>query len=246
MTVATDLVAAEWLKLRTTRLLHGALPAMLALSGAAVAGKVLTSRNAAELESGTGVLETLAATGTGAIVMLVVGIVVAAGEHRHGTAADTYLTTPRRHRVVTAKLVLAAAVGLTAGVVVSATCVALAVLLYRTEAASFPYGDADVWLSLGGALLYTTLFAVLGVAIGSLARNQTLAVSGALAWLAVVEHTLVGLVPDIGRWLPAAAGQAIVRTPLGDLLSPLGGAAVLALYTAAFVVGGLRATTRDV
>ena len=103
-----------------------------------------------------------------------------------------------------------------------------------------------VWLTLAGALVYTALFAILGVALGSLLRNQVLAVAGALAWLAVIEHTLVNLVPEIGRWLPAAAGQAIVRTPLDGLLSPLAGVVLLAAYGAVITMVGIRvAATRD-
>lgn len=241
-----DLFAAEWLKLRTTRLLAGTVPAMLALSTAAVAGPVITTDDAAALEATDGVRTALAATGTGAIVVLLVAIVVAAGEHRHGTAADTYLTTSRRQQVVTAKLVFGGGLGLAAGIASSAVCLVLAGVLYRTQDATFPFGNAEVWLVLGGTLIYTTLFGVLGAALGSLARNQTLAISIALAWLAVVEHALVGLVPDVGRWLPAAAGQGIVRTPRADLLPPLTATVVLTLYTAVFVVSGLRASTRDV
>jgi ABC-2 type transport system permease protein len=79
-----------------------------------------------------------------------------------------------------------------------------------------------------------------------LIRNQVLAIASALAWLAVIEHTLVTLIPDFGRWLPVAAGQAIVRTNLDDLLSPLAGIAVLAAYGAAIALAGTRvAATRD-
>jgi hypothetical protein len=240
-----DLVGAEWLKLRTTRLLAGTVPAMLALSAAAVAGPVLTADSAAALETSTGIRETLAVTGSGAVIVLLVGIIVAAGEHRHGTAADTYLTTPRRQRVVTAKLGLGAGLGLAAGIGTSVACLVLAALLYPTQDATFPLGDADVWLTLAGTLVYTTLFGVLGVAIGSLARNQTLAISATLAWLAIVEHLFVGLLPDIGRWLPVAAGQGIVRTPTGELLSPLTATIVLSLYVAAFAFSGLRSVTTD-
>jgi ABC-2 type transport system permease protein len=242
-----DLIAVEWLKLRTTHLLHGMVPATLALSFAAVAGRILSAEDATTLTSTEGVREVLSLTGTGAAMVLIVGIIVASGEHRHGTAADTFLTTPRRHQVVTAKLTFGALLGLAAGVLSSLASVGLAVVLYEAEGVTFPLGDSDVWLTLAGALAYTTFFAVLGVALGALARNQTLAISIALAWLAVVEHTLVGLVPDVGRWMPAAAGQAIVRTPMGDLLSPAVATAVLAAYTAALALAGVRATTtRDV
>jgi ABC-2 type transport system permease protein len=241
-----DLVAAEWLKLRTTRLLYGSIPAAVALSFAAVAGAVLSADSAAELESTRGIRDTLSVTGTGAILVLVVGIIISAGEYRHGTAADTFLTTPRRHQVAAAKLTLGAVVGLAAGVITSVACVGIATLLYNIEGATFPFADAEVWAILAGTLAYTTLFAILGVAIGVLIRNQVLAIALALAWLAVIEHTLVTLVPDIGRWLPVAAGQAIVRTDLDDLLSPLAGTAVLTAYAVAIATAGIRvAATRD-
>jgi ABC-2 type transport system permease protein len=240
------LVAAEWLKLRTTRLLYGSIPAVVALSFAAVAGAVLSADGAAELESTTGIRDTLSVTGAGAILVLVVGIIISAGEYRHGTAADTFLTTPRRNRVAAAKLTLGAGVGAAAGVITSLACLGIATVLYKLEGATFPFGDPEVWAILAGAVAYTTLFAILGVALGVLIRNQVLAISAALAWLAVIEHTLVTLVPEIGRWLPVAAGQAMVRTNLDDLLSPVAGTAVLAAYAAAIAVAGIRvAAARD-
>jgi ABC-2 type transport system permease protein len=241
-----DLVVAEWLKLRTTRLVVAVVPAAVALSFAAVAGAVLSMDSSGQLGSADGVRRVLAVTGTGAIVVLVAGILVSAGEYRHGTACDTFLSTPRRHRVLMAKLWAGAALGSATGAITSLVCVGVAAVLYDARDATFPFGDADVWLTLAGTLTYTTLFAVLGVALGSLLRNQVLAISCALAWLAVVEHTLVNLAPDIGRWLPAATGQAIVRTPLDQLLSPLAGAGVLTFYAAAIAVAGVRvAATRD-
>jgi ABC-2 type transport system permease protein len=243
----TDLVAAEWLKLRTTRLLHGMIPAAALISFAAVAGSVLAADRAGiALESTRGIRRVLPITGTGAIVVLIVGILVSAGEYRHGTAPDTFLTTPRRHQVVAAKLVVGAVIGLAVGLITSLACVGIAALLYNVKGAAFPFDHTEVWLTLAGTLVYTTLFAVLGVALGTLVRNQVLAVAGALAWIAIVEHILVNLAPDVGRWLPAAAGQAIIRTPLDGLLSPLGGAALLAAYAAAIAMAGIRfAATRD-
>lgn len=243
----SDLIAAEWLKLRTTRLLHGMIPAAVAISFAAVAGSVFaTDRAHIPLASTKGLRRILPITGTGALLVLILGILVAAGEYRHGTAADTFLTTPRRHRVVTAKLTVGALVGLGAGAITSIACVGVAALLYEIKGTAFPFDDAEVWLTLAGTLVYTTLFAVLGVAAGTLVRNQVLAVAGALAWIAIVEHILVNLAPDIGKWLPAAAGQATVRTPLDGLLSPLGGVCVLAAYAVAIGAAGIRfAVTRD-
>jgi hypothetical protein len=239
----TSLVAAEWLKLRTTRLLVGVIPATVGISLAAVAGSVLAAdRSDIALDSAEGVRRVLPVTGTGAVLVLIVGILITAGEYRHGTAADTFLTTPRRNRVVTAKLVVGSAIGAAIGALMSIGSVAVAAALYELKGATLPLDDAELWLTLLGTVAYATLFAVLGVAVGALVRNQVLAVGGALAWIAVVEHILVNLLPDVGRWLPAAAGQAIVRTPLDGLLSPLGGVAVLAGYAGLIAWAGMRAT----
>lgn len=241
-----DLVAAEWLKLRTTRLLYGTIPAAVALSLAAVAGMVVSSHESA-LETAEGTRRVFSVAGAGAIVLLVVGILISAGEYRHGTAGDTFLTTPQRGRVVTAKLIVAGALGCIVGVVTATVCIAAAAVIYRSESATLSVADADVWLTAPATAVYTALFAVLGVALGALVRNQVAAVAGALAWLALVEHTLVNLVPSFGRWLPIGAGQAIVRTPLDGLLPPPAGIAVLAAYAVVVGCGGIRAEgSRDV
>jgi ABC-2 type transport system permease protein len=243
-----DLVAAEWLKLRTTRLIYGIAAAAVLLSLAAVTGAVLaTDRSDTPLASTKGLEQILSVTGTGALVVLLAGILVAAGEFRHGTAADTFLTTPRRHRVVLAKLAVSASAGLVIGLITAAACLVTAVALFSLEDATFPLDDRGVWLSLAGTLAYTTLFAVLGVALGTLIRNQVLAIAIALAWIGIVEHILISVAPTIARWLPAMAGQAIVRTPIDEILSPLGGLVVLALYALAICAAGIRlAVTRDV
>ncbi|MGH9133719.1 MAG: hypothetical protein ACRDZZ_07265 [Ilumatobacteraceae bacterium] len=239
----TNLVAAEWLKLRTTRLLHGLIPAAAAISIAAVSGSVLAAdRSDIVLTSSEGVRRVLPVTGTGALLVLIAGILITAGEYRHGTAADTFLTTPRRERVVAAKLIVGAGVGAATGVLMSAAAIGAAAGVYQLKGAALPFGDGELWWTLTGVIAYTTLFAVIGVALGALVRNQVAAVAGALAWIAIVEHIFVNLVPDFGRWLPAAAGQAIVRTPLDGLLSPIAGAALLAAYAATFAAAGLQAT----
>lgn len=241
------LVAGEWLKLRTTRLLFGMVPAAIALSMLAVAGAtVATKRADLEPGSGNGLQRILSVTGSGAVVLLLLGVLLASGEYRHGTVTDTFLTTPRRERVVAAKLTIGAAMGFSIG-----TCIALGsagaiAVGYRAKDASLPVANGLMWATLAGTIIYSTLFAILGVAVGALLRNQVLAVALTLGWIALVEHILVNLAPAIGRWLPAAAGQAIVRTPLDDLLPPLGGTLVLVIYTLMFALAGVWGTaTRD-
>lgn len=235
----TELIAAEWLKLRTTRLLHGTVPAAVGLSVAAVAGMTL-AEHAPDLSSAEALRRVLSGAGAGAVVVLVVGILVSAGEYRHGTAGDTFLTTPRRRSILAAKLTVAAMVGAAVGVLTGAVCVAAAIALYRAESTTLQLADADVWLILPATAAYTGLFAALGVGLGAVIRNQVAAGAAALAWIAIVEHTVVNLVPSIGRWLPAGAGQAILRTPIDGLLSPPAAVVVLAAYAALATVSAAR------
>lgn len=239
----TELIAAEWLKLRTTRLLHGTVPAAVGLSVAAVAGMAL-AEHAPDLSTAEAVRRVLSVAGAGAVVVLVIGVLVSAGEYRHGTAGDTFLTTPRRRSVLAAKLTVAAMVGTAVGVLTGAACIVAAIAVYRAESATLQLADADVWLVLPATAAYTGLFATLGVGLGAVIRNQVAAVAAALAWIAIIEHTLVNLVPSIGRWLPAGAGQAILRTPIDGLLSPPAAVVVLAAYTALATLSAARLEER--
>lgn len=239
------LLRAEYLKLVTTRLLWGLVPATVGLSVAAVMGAVLSAEGTGiDLETTDGVNRALHVIGTGSILVLALGIVISAGEYRTRTAIDTFLTTPRRARVMAAKMAIGAAVGLVLGAASAATALAASHLAYAIEGASFPTDDAEVWLTLLGAVLYAGLFGLLGVSVGGLVRNQVIAVIGALTWVLVVENIFISVSSNVAQWLPGAAGQAIVRTPDRDLLDPAVATALLAAYGIAIAAIGIAVANR--
>ena len=48
---------------------------------------------------------------------------------------------------------------------------------------------------------------MVGVGVGLLVTNQTLAVAVTLTWLLLVEAMVVSFAPGLGRWLPGAAAK---------------------------------------
>jgi ABC-type transport system involved in multi-copper enzyme maturation permease subunit len=240
------LVAAEWLKLRTTRVLWATVPAVVLLAAVAVAGVTLSSQGTgvALLEPTEGVRNAaLHLTSTGAVLVMVLGIIISAGEYRTQTATDTFLTEPRRHRVLAAKLVIAAVLGLALGALGAAVGLPVAYVWFEAEGAAFPAASEELWLTLGGVVLYASLFAILGVAFGSLVRNQVVAIVSALTFVLLLEQLLTQSGASMAEWFPGNAGAAVVRTP-GEFLDPGAGAALLLAYALALALAGIVVVTR--
>jgi ABC-2 type transport system permease protein len=230
------MIAAELLKLRTIRspwllLLTAQL---LVILGAA--GRLANDggRPSAELAVGA-----VAHLGLTSLVPLVLGILAMAGEYRHRTIVDTYLGTPRRGRVVGAKLAVHVPVGFAFGVVTGATVLLATWIGLAVKGDPMPWSDAELWRTLAGGVVWNAAFAAIGVGVGALIRNLTAAIAATLAWLALVEGLVAQLIgDDAARWLPFAAGGALGRLPgaVAGGMSQWAAATVLLAY--ALVIAG--------
>jgi hypothetical protein len=88
----------------------------------------------------------------GSVLMAVAGVIGVAGEWRTGQANQTFMSTPRRERVLAAKAAVYTGVGLIFGVVASLVALPIAWAVYRAEGVTFPLDNAVVWTSLGGVI----------------------------------------------------------------------------------------------
>jgi hypothetical protein len=162
-------------------------------------------------------LDTLLPTGEGEqradqlIVMVVVGTMVATGEYRRGLIRTTLAATPSRGLVLAAKAVVVAAVTFVTGVLAAAVVVTLGQRVLRGSGVYVHAASAATELRViagTGALL--AVAAVLALALGTLLRRGTTAVTAAVATI-VLPYLLVfaALPVDAGRWVlrvtPAAA-----------------------------------------
>ncbi len=187
-----------------------------------------------------------AASGTASALVLVIGILGMTTEYRHQTVTPTFLVTPRRGRVLTAKLVVHALVGLLIGVLCAlvATGLGMAALALRDHATVPASTVAQIQ---AGAVLGYAIYAAVGVCVGALVRNQIAAVVGALLWTVLAESLTVALLPQVGRWLPGGAVDGVLQsTPVrgGTYLPVWAAALLLTAYGVAFAMLAAATTLR--
>jgi ABC-2 type transport system permease protein len=191
-----------------------------------------------------------AGTQTAYLFALAFGIIAMAGEFRHQTITATLLASPHRHRVVLAKLFTVFVLGLGYGVVAVAGGLLGGVPVILLRHGTLFLTSAGTPRALGFTVLAIALWAVLGLGVGTLIRNQVLALLVAIgvAWIAEPVAALGLNAADLGsiaRFLPSQATSAVTSPsspsagPTVTLLPWWAGALVLVGYAAAS--GGLGA-----
>ena len=246
------LVRAEWTKLLTTKVWIGLLLGACVLVGGFAAlftGLAGQSQGPPPLQDPEYAQLVFSLAGNASILTLVLGIIGMTQEYRHRTATPTFLVSPRRGRVVAAKLIAYLVAGIPFAVIACLVDV-LVVLVYAGARGDAPSLGGDNLQVLAGAAVSVVLYAVIGVGVGALFRNQVGAIVGSLVYLFVIENIIsgIGAISGVYKWLPGGASAALTATTQGpDLLNQWQGGVVLLAYALVFsVVGTLLAVRRDV
>ncbi|HEV8527583.1 MAG TPA: hypothetical protein VGS60_08535 [Actinomycetes bacterium] len=179
-------------------------------------------------------------------VALLIGVIAAAGEWTHRTVTRAFLLTPARRRVVMAKMLTGVIVGVGISVLVLTLglLVVLPVLVAKGTALSAVASAEAALATIGISALYGSM----GVALGVLTRNQTVALVAALLWNLVAENVvpIVTRTPQLYGWLPGGAADAVIGRDRSGLLDPVGGGLLLAAYAVALAtIGTLLILRRD-
>jgi ABC-2 type transport system permease protein len=189
----------------------------------------------------------MAHVGLAAVFTLIFGILAVAGEYRHGTITDTFLSFPGRGRVIAAKLAAYGLAGAAAGLVSSAAALAATAAWWAAKGGALQLSAAGTWRTLAGGVAANCAFALIGVGLGALIRNVAGAVALALAWIALIEGIAGQLIgAGLARWLPFSASEALDRAAITAtrLLPQWGGGLVLLGYAAVFAAAGVLVTLR--
>jgi ABC-2 type transport system permease protein len=242
----TRLVRAELLKLTTTRLVLWLLLLLLGLE-LLVISLTASQNSLTDLVQPSSQRDLLAVSSTAALLSLILGIVAAGGEYDHGTVSHTFLVAPVRERVVAAKAVAAALLGVGLAVLGGLSALALSALWLSGRGVPSHLLEHDSVSLLLGTLLASALTGALGVGFGSLLRRQTAAIVLTFVWLLVAEP-LLGIA-GVQKFAPGHAVAAVVEggQQSGELLGFGAGLLVVLAYVAAVgLLGTLAVKGSDV
>ncbi len=245
-----NLLRSEWLKLWTTRTTWTMLGVAL-LGEALFAGLYAGRTSLAEIEGPAQEPEGLETVASGVglmlVMMLVLGVLIATTEFRHGTASSTFLATPKRWPSLLAKLGVALAIGVLAGLAYVAVNAGLAVSLLSSRGGNLPSAGAlaEVY---GGAVASYAVLCAFGLGVGAIVRNQVGAIIAAIAFFFVLSPLPELLPGNIGDYFPAQAIGSLHGNPEGDAnLGQLAGGLVLSAWAAVlFAAGTALICRRDV
>jgi ABC-2 type transport system permease protein len=247
------LIAAEFHKLFTTRLwlwlLLGsmALTALYASLAIAFADTPDTWTPPLSTPAGQRTLFSIAAGGAGTLLAVLAAIGLT-GEFRHHTATTTFLATPRRGRVVLAKLVTYGLVGVGYAIACITTIVAIALPWLAAKDIRVSLAANGIPATMASVIAAVAIFGLAGVGLGALLRDQVATVVGLLVYLFVAEP-IVTRIPALRSWtvyLPGEAKNALTQVALTNqqFLQPWQGGLLFACYGLAFAVAGTLLTVR--
>ena len=237
---------AELLKIRSTRTTAGIVLGMIALIllFTLLSGLLTEAANLGSTEDQRGLLSVGSLAG---VFSALAGIMLVTSEYRFGTIRPTFLFTPKRSRVIGAKLAAGLLAGILFGVVGEGLGFAIGYATLRGRGIDYALNAGQTTLLLLGTTAGVALWGALGVGLGVIVRNQVGAIIGLLVWGFVAESLLFAFVPTVGRFGPAHDSDALIGLTTEHLLPAAAGGTVLLGWTIALaLVGTALAARRDV
>jgi ABC-2 type transport system permease protein len=178
---------------------------------------------------------------------LLLGLRSFTDEFRFGSIVPTLLASPVRRRVLGAKLVATAAAGVALSLAAVAISIAVGVPILAVKGIEITWSTGALALVVGRLIGATVLWTAIGVGLGLAVKHQVAAIAGTLVWILAAEGILSGLVPNVAKYFPGAAGFAVVGINPAELLTPGLGALLLGAYAVvAIAAGGFLMQRRDI
>jgi len=204
------------------------------------------------------------ASSIGYVFPVLFGALAATAELHHKTLTPTFLANPRRLTVLVAKLITLGTFGLIYGIGALIGAVGPGAAVLALTGTDTGLGNSDTWALLGRILIAMSLWAIIGVGLGTLLRSQVMAIVVVLVFTQFLEPILRfgasvwDWTAELGRFLPGAASDALVGASVYTLMggggsgsvAPLewwqGGLVLLAIATVVTLIGYAVTWRKDV
>ncbi|MFM7617535.1 MAG: hypothetical protein ACKO72_08790 [Actinomycetes bacterium] len=239
---------SEWIKFRTVRstVVLTILAIVLAAGVAVLAGFLVDGTMRID--------DCLGGVQVASLLILVLGVQIVGQEYRFATIRPTFSATPRRGRVIVAKLLVLCLTTAVAAVVLMALSVLCAWIVTRFQDIRLDLSAPGTSRVLIGTVVVLVIHAILGFGVGCIVRQPIAGIVIVLVWVTVVEGILIGLLPDAVKWFPIAGmndvNALVLQRDRGPDAIELLGPVLAALYSASVglalvTVGWLRIRTSD-
>jgi ABC-2 type transport system permease protein len=252
---ARDVLAFEWIKLRSVRSNYVTLliAAIATIGSTAVVAHGLASTPA--LPPGAPITALTASfLGYGEYAVLPISVLAVlqfTSEYTTGLIRTTFAAVPRRWAVLTGKAAVSAAAALIFGEVLAFTCFFLtqAILSGRHRGVSLASSGVPGAVMAAGFVLCACTLTALG--LGAIIRHTAGAIVATIAAIYLVAAVCLAFPSpwkdEIGRFtMPFAASEVVALHPQAGLLSPAASILVLIAWpAAALLAAGLVITRRD-
>ena len=196
----------------------------------------------------------------GYVFAVLLGALATTNEFRHQTLTPTFLATPRRGRVLVAKLLALTGAGALYGVLALVASVGAGGAVFAIFGIDPLLADPATWQLVGRSIIAMALWSTIGVSLGVLVPSQVAAIVIVLAFTQFVEPLLrlasgiTDWTAQVGRFLPGAASDALVGQSAYQLAGadPLmlewwqGGLVLLGIAVVVSVLGWFTSWRRDV
>lgn len=234
---------AELLKIRSTRTMLGLVTGMVALLLLFVLLHGLLG-DGNDLSGSENQRDMLAFGSLAGLFAALAGVLVVTSEYRFGTIRPTFLFSPRRSRVIGAKLAAGLLTGFALAVAGEGLAFGIGYTILEGRGIPIVLDGGELTQLVLGALASTALWGAIGVGLAAILRNQIGSVIGFLVWIFAVENLLFGFVPSVGRFTPGRASDALMGLTSDHLLPAASGGAVLVAWAGVLAAAGLALTAR--
>lgn len=230
-------LASEWTKLTSTRMLVVCVWTAFGLSVAVTALLAMAMGSAEEVCSRPGrdcngqplrpdvLVSTVGMIGDGTpglglSVLMVLAALIVCVDHRYKTIGTTFMVTPRRSIVLLAKMAIAVVVALVVGLVAIMSSAAAFWALAGVAGEAFHPLSGLAFRTYATVTVVAMISAAIAVAVASIAKNSVVAVTLLVAWPSIGEPLLTaipGIGPRVAPILPFVNARNLIGLSGADL-----------------------------